>query len=91
MQPGLPAPSQPAAVGELDADEVTLALRMLQPLALPRTTRARADAMDGILHDLRAAITDATGAPDLKREALERVRPRTWRSSSRQQWPSTRC
>lgn len=66
-----------AALRGLGAERVVGALRMLQPLALPPATRRRARTAGDLLARLRAAITAATGAPDLELEPLERVRPRT--------------
>jgi glycosyltransferase 2 family protein len=66
-----------AAVETLGPTPVSNALRMLQPLALPATTRARAKEADGLLAALRHAVEEATGAPDLELEDLERLRPRT--------------
>ena len=53
------------------------ALPMLQPLALPASTRDRAKAAGDLLADLRRAVVAATEAPDLELEELERVKPRT--------------
>jgi undecaprenyl-diphosphatase len=50
---------------------------MLQPLALPGSTRDRAKADGDLLADLRRAVTAETGAADLELEDLERVKPRT--------------
>lgn len=66
-----------AAVASLDDDDVASALRMLQPLALPHMTRRRAKAVRGLLEELRAAVTNTTGAPELALEDLERIKPRT--------------
>ncbi|HSL60074.1 MAG TPA: lysylphosphatidylglycerol synthase transmembrane domain-containing protein [Acidimicrobiales bacterium] len=65
-----------AAVGSLGPDRVAPALRMLQPLALPPATRARL-AGSPLLDELRAAVLDLTGAPELELEDLERIKPRT--------------
>ena len=65
------------AVSILGKAEVAPALRMLQPLALPPTTRARAKEVPGLLDDLRDSVNRATGEPGLELARLERVRPRT--------------
>ena len=65
------------AVSVLGKAEVAPALRMLQPLALPPTTRARAKEVPGLLDDLRDSVNRATGEPGLGLARLERVRPRT--------------
>jgi glycosyltransferase 2 family protein len=66
-----------AAVSALGADPVATSLRMLQPLALPSTTRARAKAAGELLDELRAEVSRATGEPDIELDRLERIRPRT--------------
>ena len=65
------------AVEAMGADQVGPALRMLQPLALPPATRARAKASGTLLEDLRTAVAARTGAPELELEELERIKPRT--------------
>jgi undecaprenyl-diphosphatase len=50
---------------------------MLQPLALPPATRARAAAAGGLLEDLRTQVMQTTGAEGLELEELERIKPRT--------------
>ena len=70
-------PAVTAAVDALGPDRVAPSVRMLQPLALPPATRARAKARPELLDQLRAAVIDATGAPELELEDLERVKPRT--------------
>lgn len=70
-------PAVSAAVGAMGPEAVGSAMRMLQPLALPSATRARAKAEGDLLERLRAAVNAATGEPDVELEALERVRPRT--------------
>ncbi|HET9548063.1 MAG TPA: lysylphosphatidylglycerol synthase domain-containing protein [Desertimonas sp.] len=66
-----------AAVSSLGPQRVAPSLRMLQPLALPPATRARAKAVDRLLDDLRDAVNQATGEPGLGLEELERIKPRT--------------
>jgi undecaprenyl-diphosphatase len=66
-----------AAVAALGPDQVAPAMRMLQPLALPPSTRARAKAVDGLLDELRDDVGEATGEPELELEDLERIKPRT--------------
>jgi uncharacterized membrane protein YbhN (UPF0104 family)/tRNA A-37 threonylcarbamoyl transferase component Bud32 len=66
-----------AAVTAMGADRVAPALRMLQPLALPPPTRARAKAIPGLLDQLRDEVNAATGEPGLQLEDLERIKPRT--------------
>lgn len=65
------------AVECVGPDQVADALPMLQPLALPTTTRDRAKAAGDLLADLRRAVAGATQAEDLELEELERVKPRT--------------
>ena len=65
------------AVGALGPERVAPALRMLQPLALPPTTRHRAAEIPDLLDDVRRAVSEATGAPELELEELERIKPRT--------------
>ena len=68
-----------AAVRARGPERVASALRMLQPLALPPLTRARVKDHDGddVLTTLRAAVKEATGAPDVELEHLERIKPKT--------------
>ncbi|MCB0962167.1 MAG: flippase-like domain-containing protein [Acidimicrobiales bacterium] len=66
-----------AAVDVLGPDQVAPSLRMLQPLALPPTTRTRAKAADGLLEELRTEVNAATGEPGVELEELERLKPRT--------------
>jgi len=66
-----------AAVASLGAARVAPALRMLQPLALPPSTRARAAKVDGLLDRLRDEVNRATGEPGLELDELERIKPRT--------------
>lgn len=70
-------PAVAAAVSAIGGDVVAPAIRMLQPLALPPTSRARTAEVSGLLDDLRAHVERVTGAeaPDL--EDLERIKPRT--------------
>jgi len=72
-----PAAAVEAAVGALGPEAIAPALRMLQPLALPRATRARVKDEDSLLDDLRAEVNRVTGEPGLDLEDLERVKPRT--------------
>jgi undecaprenyl-diphosphatase len=72
-----PTAAVSAAVSAMGAHRVAPALRMLQPLALPPATRARAKAVDGLLDDLRDELNRATGEPGLQLEDLERLKPRT--------------
>ncbi|MDJ0768755.1 MAG: lysylphosphatidylglycerol synthase transmembrane domain-containing protein [Ilumatobacter sp.] len=65
------------AVSVLGPAAVAPSLRMLQPLALPPATRARAAGVADLLEDVRAAVTAATGEPELELEELERFKPRT--------------
>ncbi len=66
-----------AAVAAIGPERVAPALRMLQPLALPPSTRARAKAVPGLLDQLRDEVNAATGEPGLQLEDLERIKPRT--------------
>ncbi len=66
-----------AAVAAMGPTAVAPSLRMIQPLALPAATRARADDVDGLLQDLRDAVNEATGEPGLELADLERIKPRT--------------
>jgi uncharacterized membrane protein YbhN (UPF0104 family)/tRNA A-37 threonylcarbamoyl transferase component Bud32 len=66
-----------AAARNLGSDQLALSVRMLQPLALPPATRGRAKAQPELLDQLRAEVVEATGAPELELEDLERVKPRT--------------
>lgn len=72
-------PAVRLAVERVGAATVAAALPMLQPLALPASTRERAKAgvAGDLLADLRQAVTAQTGAADLELEELERVKPRT--------------
>lgn len=66
------------AVERIGADALVAAMPMLQPLALPSTTRDRAKAELGdLLAELRGAVVEQTGAEALALEELERVKPRT--------------
>lgn len=66
-----------SATSVLGVDQVAPSLRMLQPLALPSQTRARAKTEDGLLEQLRAEVNDATGEPGVDLAKLERLKPRT--------------
>jgi glycosyltransferase 2 family protein len=66
-----------AAVEAMGPARVAPSLRMLQPLALPPSTRARARASGDLLDRLRDEVNLATGEPDLALEDLERIKPRT--------------
>ncbi len=70
-------PAVERAVAVTGADHVAPSLRMLQPLALPPAARSRAAESPDLLDDLRAEVADATGAPDLELEELQRIKPRT--------------
>jgi uncharacterized membrane protein YbhN (UPF0104 family) len=70
-------PAVDAAVAAMGPAAVGPAVRMLQPLALPPATRARAAAVDGLLDDLRTQVVRITGAEGLDLEDLERIKPRT--------------
>ena len=63
--------------GHGSREAVAPAVRMLQPLALPPATRARAAGVDGLLDDLRTQVVQTTGAEGLELEDLERIKPRT--------------
>ena len=65
------------AVDCMGPESVADALPMLQPLALPTSTRDRAKAAGDLLVELRRAVVGATQAPDIELEELERVKPRT--------------
>lgn len=66
-----------AAVSALGADLVAAAIPLLQPLALPRSTR-RALRKDGqLLEDLRTQVERRCGVAGVELERIERVRPRT--------------
>jgi uncharacterized protein (TIRG00374 family) len=66
-----------AAVTALGPERVGLAMRMLQPLALPRASRDRAEEVPGLLEELRAELTEVAHAPEITLEDLERIKPRT--------------
>jgi undecaprenyl-diphosphatase len=66
-----------AAVAVIGPGRVAPSLRMLQPLALPPSTRSRAKAVPRLLDDLRDEVNAATGEPGLQLEDLERIKPRT--------------
>jgi uncharacterized membrane protein YbhN (UPF0104 family)/tRNA A-37 threonylcarbamoyl transferase component Bud32 len=66
-----------AAVRSMGRDAVAPSLRMLQPLALPPTTRRRAKDAPDVLEELRDEVNAATGEPGLSLEHLERIKPRT--------------
>lgn len=66
-----------SAVRAMGRARVASALRMLQPLALPATTRARAGGSHRLLEQLRDEVNEATGEPGLELEDLERIKPRT--------------
>ncbi|MDZ7674843.1 MAG: lysylphosphatidylglycerol synthase transmembrane domain-containing protein [Acidimicrobiales bacterium] len=66
-----------SAVRSMGPARVAPALRMLQLLALPASTRARAKEAGRLLEDLRDEVNTATGEPGLELEDLERVKPRT--------------
>jgi len=66
-----------AAVDALGPEPVVDSLRMLQPLALPSSTRDRVKAAASLLDELRTEISRVTGVPDVELERLQRVRPRT--------------
>ena len=66
-----------AAVAAIGPERVAPSLRMLQPLALPPSTRRRAKREPGLLDRLRDEVNQATGAPGLDLEDIERIRPRT--------------
>lgn len=70
-------PAVAQAVAVMAPDRIAPALRMLQPLALPPATRGRAAEVPDLLDDLRAAVAEATGEPELELEELERIKPRT--------------
>jgi undecaprenyl-diphosphatase len=64
-----------SAVRVLGAEPVAAALPYLQPLALTASTRRQAS--KALLHELRDAVTTATGTEPVPLERLIRVRPRT--------------
>ena len=66
-----------AAIRTLGPARVAPSLRMLQPLALPPTTRERVKGDDSLLDDLRDEVDRVTDEPGLDLADLERVRPRT--------------
>ncbi len=70
-------PAVSAAVDAIGVDAVAPSLRMLQPLALPSATRARAGEEEGLLDALRDEVNRLTGEPGLELEELERIKPRT--------------
>lgn len=72
-----PEPAVRAAIDAIGPEPVAASLRMLQPLALPSSTRERAKAVRSLLDDLRTEISRVTGVPDVELERLERLRPRT--------------
>jgi uncharacterized membrane protein YbhN (UPF0104 family)/tRNA A-37 threonylcarbamoyl transferase component Bud32 len=65
------------AVAAIGPAVIAQSLRMLQPLALPPATRKRAKAVPRLLDQLRDEVNEATGAPEVELEHLERIRPRT--------------
>lgn len=66
-----------AATAAIGDDQVGRVLPMLQPLALPTATRARAKAHPGLLEELRRRLAERTGREEVALERLERIRPRT--------------
>lgn len=66
-----------AAVDTLGSDAVAPSMRMLQPLALQPTTRARAQVSKGLMDRLRDRVSEVTAEPQPELEDLERVKPRT--------------
>ncbi len=66
-----------AAIRTLGPARVAPSLRMLQPLALPPTTRERVKDEDALLVDLRDEVDRVTDEPGLDLVDLERVKPRT--------------
>lgn len=66
-----------SAVRVLGPEQVGLSLPLLQPLALPASTRQRLKVDKGVLDRLRATVEDRTGAEEVELERLDRVRPRT--------------
>ncbi len=66
-----------AAIRTLGPDLIAPSLRMLQPLALPPTTRDRVKGDDSLLDDLRDEVDRATDQPGLDLADLERIKPRT--------------
>lgn len=65
-----------AAVRAVGPAVVAEALPRLQPLALARSTRVAVKEAD-CLEELRTEIERVTGAPEVKTEDLERIKPRT--------------
>lgn len=72
-----PGPAVAAAADALGPDALAAALPVLQPLALPTDTRARAKGHAGLLDELRVAAAEAAGVEEVSLERLERIRPRT--------------
>jgi len=66
-----------AAIDALGPDAVAAALPLLQPLALPSSTRGRLRGHGGLLGELREEVQDRTGVQGAPLERIERLRPRT--------------
>jgi glycosyltransferase 2 family protein len=64
-----------ASVAALGRDRVSISLRMLQPLALPTSTRGRATGE--LLDGLREQVRSIAGGKDERLADLERIKPRT--------------
>lgn len=66
-----------AAVDAIGTDMTAEAYPLLQPLALPRSTRSALRDSDGLLDSLRERVATACGIDKPELARIERVRPRT--------------
>ncbi len=66
-----------AAVDAIGTTEVATAYPLLQPLALPRSTRSALRDHSGMLDSLRSCVAASCNIEDPELERIERVRPRT--------------
>ena len=66
-----------AAVDALGPERIAAAYPLLQPLALPRSTRSALREQRGLLDELRSALASGCGIANPELERIERVRPRT--------------
>ncbi len=66
-----------AAVDALGPETVAAAYPLLQPLALPRSTRSALRGKGDLLDEVRSALQERCDIADPELERIERVRPRT--------------
>ncbi len=72
-----PARAVGAVVDALGADAAATAYPLVQPLALPRSTRSEMRGRGQLLEDLRSELETQCGIEGQELERIERVRPRT--------------